>query len=72
MELKTLTLNGKTYDSFPFNITEADKQEIAELAAEMVEIPAGGGGGAVAPELLYAVTAENVVEEILQEYLNSN
>lgn len=27
-----------------------------------VEIPQGGGGGAVAPELLYAVTAENVVE----------
>ena len=41
MELKTLTLNGKTYDSFPFVLTEADKQEIAEQAAEMVEIPDG-------------------------------
>lgn len=43
-------------------LTEADKTEIAEQAAQLVEIPVGGGGGAVAPELLYAVTAENVVE----------
>lgn len=43
MELKTLTLNGTTYDSFPFKLTEADKQEIAEQAAGLVEIPNGGG-----------------------------
>lgn len=44
MELKTLTLNGKTYDSFPVNLTEADKQEIAELTAPLVDVPEGGGG----------------------------
>lgn len=42
MKLETLTLNGKTYDSFA--VSDADKQEIAELAAELVEVPEGGGG----------------------------
>lgn len=41
MELKTLTLNGKTYDSFA--VSESDKQEIAEKVADLVEIPTGGG-----------------------------
>ena len=41
MKLETLTLNGKTYDSFA--VSDADKQEIAEQAAEMVEVPEGGG-----------------------------
>lgn len=37
MELKTLTLNGTTYDSFA--VSEADKQEIAELTAPLVDVP---------------------------------
>lgn len=62
-EMKSLTLNGKKYDSFvdqtareaieeiekngtggnDYVLTEADKQEIAELAAELVEVPEGTG-----------------------------
>ena len=37
MKLETLTLNGKTYDSFA--VSEADKQEIAEMEANKPNIP---------------------------------
>lgn len=46
-------IDGKDYI-----LTEADKQEIAEQAAELVDVPEGGGGG--------GVTAEEVDEKIAE------
>jgi hypothetical protein len=68
MELKTLTLNGKTYDSFPFILTDADKQEIAERAAEMVGVPEGGGGGTARWALLHTLELTEAAQKIFVEF----
>ena len=61
---KTLTVkNGKTgADGNDYVLTSADKTEIAELAAELVEVPSGGGVKQVTEwiELInYTATAED-------------
>lgn len=45
-------------------LTEADKQEIAELAAPLVDVPEGGGGSGFSLPLLYEVTTTEEVRWI--------